>query len=269
MYNNERITDIHAHILPGVDDGPRSEEDSITLLHAMAEAGVHRCFCTPHYRNPHFDVSLEEVKHAYNSCLIPAVSSTQLRNDFEFELGAEIRLGTPFEHDLMGNTVPTLGSTNYVLVEFPTVELPSKLFDYIHELKVAGYRVILAHPERYLSIQRNPDIIDELLSMGVLMQLTAGCFLKSGKDLHTPDKLAWSLLERGKAHFVASDAHNVTSRCPNLVQAYAHIEIRFGEAMVRQLIANANAAWENADCIDIEPVSEKTRKRSLFSLFSK
>jgi protein-tyrosine phosphatase len=268
MFEGLTITDIHAHVLPGLDDGPADLDDAADLLRSMAQSGVHRAFCTSHYRSPYFEVTTEEMREAYEQITLHLVGEASRSAVPELVLGAEVRIGTPFEEDLRAGTIPTLGASNYVLIEFPTMEIPKRAFDYIHELNVRGYRPILAHPERYVSVQKDKKIIDELIAMGVLMQVTAWCFLKTGKNAHTADKLAWELLESGKAHLVASDAHNTTTRPPQLVEAYRVIGEKLGEDVVHGLIANANAVWENGDFVDIV-IEKKTRRRGLFALFSR
>ncbi|OFW82251.1 MAG: hypothetical protein A2201_05490 [Alicyclobacillus sp. RIFOXYA1_FULL_53_8] len=254
------ITDIHTHILPGLDDGPKNAEEASALLTYLKTSGVERAFCTTHYLSPHFHVSQSDLASGYaNLSLIyhtlpsPALSAA-----------AEVRLSPQLETDLRDGNVPTLGSTKYVLVEFPGDDVSTDNLRLVYELQVRGYIPIMAHPERNLGVQRNPSLIDELCDLGLTLQATADCFLKANTEMLTRDKIAWRFLEQGRISLIASDAHNITSRPPTLVQAYERIGTRLGQSTVDQLIENANAVWEGNP---VEAVHVELVKRGLRGLF--
>lgn len=261
----DQITDIHAHILPDLDDGPASMEETLSLLKSMSKSGIHRAFCTSHYQSPHFDVTLDQMNAAFEY-----VTESQSKNsilDVTLSLGAEVRLGKALEADLATNHIPTLGSTSYVLVEFNTPEISEHAKNLIYELQVRGYRPIMAHPERNLAIQQDERLIDVLRDEGILMQATAQCYLIENPTKHRAFKLAWKLLEQGKIDVIASDTHNVSNRPPVLVEAYNRIGIILDTNIVDTLIGNANAIWENKLCAPV-PVKEKSR-RGLFRVFTR
>jgi len=254
------ITDIHAHVLPGLDDGPKSVDEVAALLTALKASGVNRLFCTTHYLSPHFNVTQSDLASAYAD-LLPiyhTISSPALSP------AAEVRLSPELEADLRDDNVPTLGSTKYVLVEFPGNDVSTDNLRLVYELQVRGYIPIMAHPERNLAVQRNPGLIDELCELGLVLQLTADCFLKANADMLTRDKIAWRFLEQGRISLIASDAHNITSRPPTLVEAYERIGTRLGQSTVAQLIENANAVWEGST---VEAVHVEQVKRGLLGLF--
>lgn len=259
MTSINTITDIHVHILPGIDDGPESMQETQTLIKSLRDSGVHRAFCTSHYANPHFDVTYEDLETAYNEVLHHDNSRL-----LTLSRGAEVRVSPSLIDDIKANRVPTLGETRYVLVEFPGNDISNQNMAFIYELKVRGYIPIMAHPERNLGVQRQPQLINDLIEAGLFLQLTADCFLKPTNHQLTRDKLAWRILEQGQASLIASDAHNTTSRAPLLLQAYEAISAKFGEAMVSQLIENANAVWEDASLNPVEAVKVKKRVFGLF-----
>lgn len=260
MKSGGPITDIHVHLLPGLDDGPVDIEESQALLTELARSGVDRVFCTSHYGSPHFDVTYNDLAAAYEKL------SLVHNNSFSITLSsaAEVRLSPSLISDLRENCIPTLGNTHYVLVEFPGNEISNQNLSLIYELKVRGYLPIMAHPERNLAIQRQPQLLDELLEAGVAAQLTADCFLKPLNHQLMRDKLAWRILESGQASLIASDAHNTSSRPPLLTQAYNHISLKYGDKLVERLIENANAVWEDADLLPVEKVKTKKRVLGLF-----
>ncbi|MCF8567096.1 hypothetical protein LLE49_20470 [Alicyclobacillus tolerans] len=278
------ITDIHAHVLPGLDDGPGTPKESNELLSQFLESGVQQVFCTSHYASPHFEVSLDDLARAFDT--IARQGPSQHHSNFASDSaqivrsnprapgvpsrltlarGAEVRLSAGVVDPIKTRSVPTLGNTNYVLVEFPGDDIPRPALSLVHELMVRGYQPIMAHPERNLAVQKRPQWIPELLELGLLLQITASCLLKTGRDMHRADKLAWSLLENGQCSVVASDAHNVSSRPPNLVAAYEVISDRLGAYVARQLMDNANAIWNGAQT---QPVFVEKPRRGLRKLFS-
>lgn len=248
------ITDIHAHILPGLDDGPIDIDDTSALIEAMRVEHIDRVFCTSHYHSPHFAVSLAEMDAAFS-----IIRQTRDANSKTptLALGAEVRLSQSLTDDLEGNRIPQLGDTRYVLVEFDTPAISEHAMSLVYELCIRKFSPIMAHPERNLAVQKNPALVDTLRAAGLLMQATAMCFTANHQAAtHQSNKLAWALLEQGKIDLIASDAHNTTTRPPGLQAAYESIATRLGDTVSEALMANANAVWENAECTPIE-VAEK------------
>ncbi|SDW16634.1 protein-tyrosine phosphatase [Alicyclobacillus hesperidum] len=255
------LTDIHAHILPGLDDGPADMEASRCLLAAMNDDGVHRAFCTPHYLSPHFEVAQEDIEDAFTHLEARPASDRPI-----LAKGAEVRLSQRLEQDLQMGRVPTLGSTRYVLVEFETPAITDYALSLVYELLIRKYMPIMAHPERNLAIQRNPSLVTQLRKSGLLMQATAQAFILQDDKSRTSSRLAWSLLEQGQIDVIASDAHNTTTRPPGLQSAYERIGERMGESMVDTLMENADAIWFGEPCRPIE-VAARHGRSGIFGWF--
>ncbi|MCL6454072.1 MAG: hypothetical protein K6T78_10725 [Alicyclobacillus sp.] len=264
------ITDIHTHVLPGVDDGPPDLATALNLLAAHTAAGTDRCFCTPHFRSPHFDTPDEALPAAFTA-LQQAVQSTRdeagegLHRAPAFAPGAEVRLSPRLRDVIWDERIPVLGHTHYVLVEFPNNELGADLFALVHELRVRGLQPIMAHPERNIQVQKRTDLVDELTAAGLLLQLTAESLVPergpAGRP-HRTEETAWAILERGRAAVIASDAHDTEWRPPGLLDAYGEISARLGSSVADALIQNANAIWAG------EPAQEVAveRRRRRFTL---
>lgn len=278
-----QITDIHTHVLPGIDDGPGTPQDALRLLAAHRAAGTDRIFCTSHLGSPHFQTSNADLSGAF-SVLTNKLAAEPKHEDTaatveiteggvdatpqstqtypEFVPGAEVRVTPQLTDVLVRGDIVTLGDTHYVLLEYPNNELNSRMLDVVHELSVRGYHPIMAHPERNIVIQKDASWIQTLVDAGLLLQLTAACLEQppNGRS-HMADKLAWSILERGLAAVVASDAHDTAYRPPGLLSAYESIADRLGSDVTDALIQNANSIW-NDEPIQAIPVSK--RKRGLF-----
>jgi len=242
---NTIITDIHTHVLPNLDDGPGELSQTAELLYALAEVETHQVFCTSHYGSPHFDVPREALTSAYQ--LVSQHAAT-LAYTPTLQKGAEVRITSSLIPDIQNRTVPTLGNTSYVLIEFHSTEISNKSLDIVHELSVHDYQPIVAHPERNLAIQRNPKLIETLLNRDLLMQATAHCFTQAGNATREASRLAWTMLEQGYIHVIASDAHNTNTRPPGLQEAYERIATQLGDSAAEQLQENANSIWHGEPC---------------------
>lgn len=199
------MIDLHAHVLPGIDDGPNQLDESVALARAAVSAGTHLMAATPHLRWDH-------------PAVLPAELADRCR-DLETELyqeGVPLRVLPAGEVDLLwaGAASPeelrlaTFGQRGTdVLLETPYGPLPPNFEALVESINDRGIRVLLAHPERNPTIQRHPARVLDLVKRGVLVQLTA---MSSGQRAAGTKAAAVSrwLIERGAAHVIASDCHS-------------------------------------------------------------
>lgn len=196
-------TDIHSHILPGIDDGSPDLETSVLLIKGLMKLGVKKSIATPHiisdlYRNTPSTIA--------NSLLL---LKTELKNqgiDFEISAAAEYMLDTYF-FQLLKSGEPLLTiSDNFILTEFSYVSPPDEIEKISFEIITAGYKPILAHPERYGFFNRNFGMYNKLSELGFLLQVNllslAGFY---GKDCK---KAAQYILDNNLAAFTATDLHH-------------------------------------------------------------
>ena len=200
------MVDLHAHVLPGIDDGPPDLDASVALLRAVEADGIGTIAATPHVRDDHPDVVPAE--------LAGRVAELQERLDAE---GIGVRVVPSGEVDLawaMGADDDALKLVSIgqrgtdLLVETPYGEPPPTLDDLLFSLAVKGYRVLLAHPERGPAFQRHPERLHALHERGVLMQVTAFALVSPNRPSRS-HKLATQLVRDGLATVLASDAHAV------------------------------------------------------------
>jgi protein-tyrosine phosphatase len=200
------FVDFHSHLMPGVDDGARNRADSGEALRAFELDGVHVVTTTPHYdasaalRPESLAARLDAFDGAWNELLaVAAVAAPAI----ELHRGAEVKLDVP-EPDLTDDRL-RLAGTRYVLVEFPFFSVPPRSAHVLAFLRRSGWLPIVAHPERYMGLGRDPRVVSEWREVGALIQVNGGSLLgRYGVD---PRRAAVALLERGLVDFLCSDYH--------------------------------------------------------------
>jgi protein-tyrosine phosphatase len=236
------MVDLHAHLLPGVDDGPQTLEEATEMCRVAADDGIVAVVVTPHQHHDFWPNSDRDALSALFEELRTVTGGTPA-----LALGAEIRVDSEFLHEvdlLPGGSLLPLADSRYLLLEFASYPpgLDPRLL--VHELDVAGWKPVLAHPERIPWLAEEPRLLAELVERGALLQLTA---MSVTGELGRSEQACCSvLLDDDLAHFVASDAHDAVVRPPRLSRAYAAIAERWGEQRARRLtVDNPKAVLEN------------------------
>ncbi len=207
------MIDLHFHLLPGIDDGPATIEAALALASMAVADGVDTVVATPHLRADHPRVKAGEL-----AARVAAVQEQLWSHRIGLRVitGAEVDLLWAREASGQDLELASLGQAGHdILLETPYGTLSSLFEGMVAEIAAKGYRITLAHPERNASFQRRPERLELLIDSGVLMQLSAGSLL--GRKSNPERRLAWRLLEGGRAHVLASDAHTTEPwRRPNL-----------------------------------------------------
>ena len=198
------MIDIHNHLLYGIDDGSQSIEESIDVLKDMEKCGYTDIILTPHY----IDGSRYSNDRADNLRRLDTLKSELKNNNISINLylGNEIYIDEDISDLLNKDLISTLNNTNYLLIELPMSGEYSGYQELFKDLIKKGYKVILAHPERYLTFQDDYDLIYELLDMGVLFQ----CNIDSLNGKYGPyaKEMLIDLLKDKKVTFLATDIHH-------------------------------------------------------------
>ncbi len=206
------MVDIHCHIVPEVDDGAWNLNAAMEMARMAVRCGVTRIIATPHFQGVR--ESLEELPHMMRQLerLRSAVREENLR--LELLPGAEI-LCLPQTLELARKgKLPTLGDSRYVLTEF-YFDASREFMDMtLTELRRWGYQPVVAHPERYGAVQREPELAGRWFAQGIVLQINKGSVL--GALGHRAEEAAVQLLRRGTAHIIASDAHSPEVRTTDL-----------------------------------------------------
>jgi protein-tyrosine phosphatase len=173
------MIDIHTHVLPGVDDGCRTIEQSLDILRGLADQGITDVICTPHYINE----TPQTSPRSYNVKQLSELRAAALEIGINLYIGNEIYIDRDIQKLLKNHRISSLADSKYLLVELPmTGEFPD-YEDILINLKHKGWQVILAHPERYETIQSNPTIAKELHGQGILLQCNLGSLVgQYGKE---------------------------------------------------------------------------------------
>jgi protein-tyrosine phosphatase len=204
------MIDLHFHLLPGIDDGPRTLEQSVALARAAQAGGVRRIVATPH-------VSWE---HDNDAATIAALTDELNRRlaeeqvELEVTAGAEIALTRATELSDAELTALTLGTGNWLLIECPFTPAASGFDTLLYALAQRGKQILLAHPERCPAFHRDPGMLSELVAAGMLTSITAGSLV--GSFGGTVRRFSEALVRDELVHNVVSDAHNLDRRPPGI-----------------------------------------------------
>lgn len=253
------MIDLHCHLLPGIDDGPRTLDEALAMARAHVAAGVRTVAATPHVswdmptEAAAIDVGLADLRAALVAEGIP----------LEVVRGAEVdvhRAEALSDEELRELT---LGGGSWLLLEAP-LQQGTPLEPTVRSLLARGHRIVLAHPERSPLLQRDPDGLLELVRAGVVTQVTAGSF--SGRFGRTVQRYTEALLARGLVHTVASDAHDPVRRRPGIADQLVAAGI---EDLVPLLAQEVPAAILADGPIPPVPRRSRPRPRGLRALMGR
>lgn len=259
------MIDIHCHILPDVDDGSKSIEESIEMAKIAQSEGIKKIVNTSHYHPDFKYIKGKELGEALNEF------NKILKNkgiDVEVILGNELY----FTEDLIENfenlEFYSINKSRYVLIEFSPNNFPKNLVDIVYEIKLKKYIPILAHVERYPKIQENPNIIYDCINEGALIQVNASSVI--GKNGSEAEKVSKILLDHNMVHFVATDAHSSTRRRPLIRDTYNYISKIYGEDTSKKLfIENQEIILDDKDLYIKDPEKYIEKKNIFKRLFKR
>ena len=247
------FVDVHAHILPGLDDGARDFDDAVAIAAAAAAAGTAVMVATPHISDES-PVPLAQTRERLTE-LRRAIAEAGISLDIL--LGCEPRFVPSVVGRVVAGDLPTLAGSRYLLLEWPVVPVlytDQTLFD----LRVKGFHPVLAHVERYRFVQSDVNMLVPLVERGTLMQVTAGSL--TGAFGPAAQRTAEVLIERGIAHVIASDAHSVDSRPPDLRPAYERALELVGTDAARSLVIDVPRAIVENRAVEIQPPRPPRRR---------
>ena len=251
------MIDIHCHILPEVDDGSRSLNESIEMAMIAKEQGITKIVNTSHY-HPDFrykkgEELLKELED-FNNVL------KENMIDIEVVIGNEIYYTKDLIKEIDELDFYTLNNSRYILIELPPTNFPKDLCNIVYELIEKNYIPVFAHVERYREVQENPELIYEVINAGAIIQVNSHSILgKSGKELQ---KVCNTLLNRNMVHVVGTDAHSSKRRTPIFLDAYKYVSEKYSKEMADDLFIKNNNAIINNEALNLpKPYKEEQKKK--------
>lgn len=221
------MIDLHSHILPELDDGARDLDETLSMARLAVKSGISHMVATPHCTDGGARAVWESV-----SFLRQALQ--EMRLPLKVYAGMEIYGTRDTARLLSEGKLLTLNRSRYPLVEFDFESDGIMETRILQSLLQAGYCPLVAHPERYLYIQREPQILNEWIRMGCLLQINKGSLI--GRFGPVCQELAMALADRGFAAVVASDAHSATSRTPWMYDAWDLLARHISPIAAEQLL---------------------------------
>lgn len=224
------IFDIHCHILPGVDDGARTEESTKRMLKIAAREGTNSIIATPHFKYDTDAVQVEELRKKYE---MVRAWWKMISPKKELYLGNELFYSESIVDALKAGHALTMNGTRYVLVEFPVYVEYSYIERAVQKLLYAGYIPILAHIERYSCLKKEEQV-RQLVDMGAYMQSNTSAIM--GKHGIMIKWYLMKLLRNGLVHFIGTDAHGSKERRPEMRECVKYLIKKLGKKQTRKIV---------------------------------
>jgi len=241
------MVDTHCHILPGIDDGAKTLDESLELCRIAAADGIRTIAATPHVMEFRYPNKRETIEPAYQA-LTAAVGEEGI--DLRIVRGAEVHVAADLVKRYRdGDLVTYADNRVYMLLEFPFQQVVSGTEEIVYKLRLAGITPILAHPERIGFFMEDLERLGKLVRLGALAQVTGGSLL--GRFGEKAEAAAWKMVDRRLVHVVATDAHDAKHRPPRLSEAVEALERRVGAEEASRMCRERPSAI--LDGIEIEP----------------
>ncbi len=242
------MIDIHAHILPNVDDGAGDYAEGLAIARDLVDCGVEKVISTPHFLGNGPRLTPEETKEK-TTIFQEKVDKEGI--PLKILPGAEVFITVDLGKMVDNGEVPTLNETRYLLLELPLEKVPSFTENVFFDLKVLGYIPVIAHPERNADIQKNPNLLFSWVNDGIKVQINAGSLM--GYYGKRARKAAKILLRKQLSHFLASDAHSPGKNSSCLRKGLKIVRRTNGKIRAKGLVENAKRLIENKELLPSEP----------------
>lgn len=227
------MKDLHSHICFGIDDGAKTKEQSIKLLHILEAEGITDVMLTPHYIKD--SIYNADNKKKQNILLELKKICKKENINVNLYLGNEVYICDNIIELIKENKIMTLNNTKYILVEFPLMYMDPNTKTILHNLLLEGYIPIVAHPERYEYLEKNIEYFEDLKKMGVRFQGNyLSLFNKYGKK---PKRNLQKLLKKGIISLIGSDVHHIEKLYGNKVFKVIKKYVR-KDSLVNDLLYN-------------------------------
>jgi len=225
----QEIIDIHAHVLPGIDDGAADMEEAKAMLKMAYSQGIRKIIVTPHYKRGQDPEKIIELSRKLQR------EARKIHKRFNIYLGQEILYCEDILEDLKEKRAFTMCESHYVLIEFPPLIAYSRLFQGLRKIILARYVPILAHMERYLCLRENGRV-KELINSGCILQMNY-CSI-TGSLFNRQVRWCRLQIQQGHIHMLGTDMHHLKERTPEIEKALLWIKKNCSLEMYQSLTGN-------------------------------
>ncbi|HUL34044.1 MAG TPA: CpsB/CapC family capsule biosynthesis tyrosine phosphatase [Candidatus Eisenbacteria bacterium] len=248
------MVDLHCHILPGLDDGAKTMEDSLAMAEDAIQDGITHLVATPHAC----------VEYPFDFAKVQAARQElqeKLKGRLTLATGCDFHLNPENLAILRKDPLPfCINQKDYLLVEFNEFSIPRTMDQTLHELHLIGLRPIITHPERNGILRAQPERLVAWVKLGCFVQVTAGSL--TGVFGNGPQADAWTWIRQGLVHFVSSDGHNTGKRPVKLRFAFHAIAQEIDESVAQAMVEeNPRAAWEGKPLPYVPELAGNTEPR--------
>lgn len=218
------MIDMHSHVIPTIDDGSRSVQETYNMINEAKEAGFTDIMLTSHFLLNNYEPSIEELI-LWKNKLQEILDNNNI--GITLHSGMEIYISDNLETLIKEKRVLTLNGSKYILIELPLSTTVNYLDYILYYLESISIKPIIAHPERYKCVQDNPDIVQNYINRGALLQCNYASILELyGKNAK---KTVKTLLKRNQVHFLGSDCHRERTIYPSIPEAVKKIKKIIGD----------------------------------------
>ena len=251
------LYDLHAHILPGVDDGAKTEDDTLRMARAAAESGTRVMLATPHRRDVTARSSVDYVGGLLNRM---NGRIAELGIDLALRQGMENHLDLDLPDEISSGRALHINGSRYMLVEMPFFGRPNYVEQVLFQLQVMGVTPVLAHPERIEAFQRDVGLLEAFVERGMVSQVTSGSVVGHfGKRVR---RFTHSLLRKGLVHVLASDTHFAAGpRSPTLLPGIEEATAILDSSSVQAMVVDTPKAILEDVEIDLPPPRRGAKPR--------
>lgn len=250
------MIDIHSHLLPEIDDGAKDLETTLKMIEIYMNQGVDKVIATPHYFPPYFENNKDVIQKKVDEIN----KELKTKNiDFTIYPGSEVFATKEVYDEIKKGNIQTLNNSRYILMEFDYKRFPDYGMDLIYELHLLGYRLVIAHPERYYYTIKNPMFLNDLIEEECLIQInTSSITGLFGKEVQ---KTAMRIIENGAFNFIATDAHTTNGRGPYFEESFELIK-KFKNDFRQTMSQQTEMLIDNVEiCNKLNKIKEKRRDR--------
>ncbi len=243
------MIDLHNHILPQIDDGSRSVEETIEMGRIAETDGITKIIITTHHRRPQYLTDKQDILEK-----VKFTNELFQKENINIEIfpGMEILINEDIPLKLKNNELLSLNNSSYLLIEFPMREEIDYIDDVLHEVKVQGYKPVIAHPERYLKVMKDPNYVKHLIEEGCYIQINANSLKGSfGKESKETVEI---LVKHKMVHLISTDAHSSNARAPRMSQSIELMKAISDQDYVDYVMSNAHKVFNDQDIDRVKPI---------------